>query len=350
VLIATYVFFVACTSGLCLVGALGHVFHYKLFEPLAKRALLLGLITLVVGFAVIGSELERPILLMEMVFVSPNPSSPIWWMGTLYGIYLVIIALELFFLIKEDHRRARIAGIIGLVAAVAAHANLGAVFALNHSRPFWSGPFFPVFFVAWALLCGAALLILMVYATDYLTNEGQIRDESRPLLIALGKLLVLFVSIVALLTVWKFIADMYGGHGGEAAIAWARLTGPLFFSFWFFEIFLGILAPMALLLGPRRENPRTIAMAALLPMLASFVMRYNFVVAGQMLSLKPVAGHLGEIIQYGPPFKGSPAGFLSYTPSIVEVLIVVGALAAAIVFFVAGLRLLEPKRKEVANG
>ena len=283
---------------------------------------------------------------MEMVIVSPNPSSPIWWMGTLYGMYMFIIAFELFFLIKEDQRRARVAGIVGLVAAVAAHTNLGAVFALSHARPFWAGPFFPLFFIAWALLCGAALLILLVWGTDYLTNARQVREESKPVLVALGKLLALFVGVVLVLNVWKFIADLYGGHGGEAVIASARLTGPLFFSFWFFEVFLGIVVPLALLLGPRRERPGTIAVAALLPMIAAFVMRYNFVVAGQMLSLKPVVGHLGEIIRYGPPFKGNPAGFLSYTPSIVEALIVAGALAAAIVIFVATLRLLEPKRKE----
>lgn len=346
VLIATYVFFVAFTTGLCLVASLGHVFHFALFEPLAKRALLLALVTLVVGFAVIGSELEHPVVLMKMVVLSPNPRSPIWWMGTLYGMYAFIIAAELFFLIKEDHGKARIFGIVGLVAAVAAHSNLGAVFALNHARPFWYGPFFPIFFMAWALLCGAAALILMVYATDWVTHDRRVREENEPLLNALGKLLALFVFTILFLNAWKMIADLYGDQASASVIAWARLTGPLFFSFWFFEVFLGIVVPLSLLLGRNRAHPPTIAFAALQTVLAAFVMRYNFVVAGQMHSLKPLVGTLGENIHYSPPFKGSVAGFLSYTPSIVEVLIVVGAMAGAVVLFVAALRLLEPKRKE----
>ncbi len=346
VLIASYTFFVANTSGLCLVGSLGHVFGYKLFEPVAKKALLLALINLLLGFAVIGSELERPLLLLKMVLLSPNPTSPIWWMGTLYGLYLFVILFELYFLLREDHRRAKVAGIVGVIAAVAAHTNLGAVFGLSHARAFWAGPFFPIFFLAWALACGAALLALMVYFQDYFSRaDKQVREEHKPLLAALGQLLALFLSIVAVLAAWKLISDVYADHRGLAVIGWARMTGPLFFSVWIFEIFLGLVIPLALLLGPKRNQPRTIAMAAALPMLGVFVMRYNFVYAGQMLSLKPIVGHLGEVITYGPPFKGNPAGFLSYTPSIVEALIVAGAVAGVILLYVAGTKLLEPAKE-----
>ena len=143
VLIATYVFFVAITSGLCLVSSLGHVFGFKVFEPIAKKALFLAFVTLIVGFSVIATELERPFLLLKLAILSPNPTAPIWWMGALYGTYTVIIAAELFFLMREDHPKARVVGIIGVVAAFAAHSNLGAVFGLSHARPFWFGPLRP---------------------------------------------------------------------------------------------------------------------------------------------------------------------------------------------------------------
>ncbi len=340
-LIATYVFFVVSSTGLCLVSSLGHVFGMKLFEPLAKRAIFLALVTLLVGFAVMSAELEHPVLLLKWVLLSPNPTSPIWWMGTLYGLYMIFIAAELFFLRRDDHRRAKAAGILGIVAAVSAHSNLGAVFGLSHARPYWYGPLLPIYFIASALLCGAALLILVVYLEDWYTNDRKLRPANEPLVAGLGKLLTLFLFIVLFFTAWKLIAGVAGAHHHKYEVTMAMLSGPLFFSFWFFETFLGLAVPLTILLGSKGRRPGWIAFAAALPMLAVFVMRYNFVVAGQMFSLKPVVGPRDELIRYGPPFKGNPAGFLPYTPSLVEIAIVVGALAGAVVLFVIGSRMLK---------
>jgi Ni/Fe-hydrogenase subunit HybB-like protein len=350
VLIATYVFFVVSSTGLCLVSSLGHVFGFKVFEPLAKKAVFLALVTLVVGFSVIASELESPLKLARYAITSPNPLSPIWWMGTLYGVYMVLIAAELFFLFREDHRRARVAGLLSVLAAVAAHSNLGAVFGLAHARPYWYGPLLPVYFIASALMCGAALLILIVYVGDYFTNARSLRPENEELLQALRKLLVLFISIIAFFTIWKLITGVNGQHAHKYEVTMASLTGPLFVSFWFFETFLGIVVPLTILLSARGKSPGWVALAAGLPMLAVFVMRYNFVYSGQMFSLKPVVGHLGEVMHYAPPFKGDPAGFLAYTPSWVEVSIVLGAIAAAILLFVGGWRSLRLSASEVSHG
>ncbi len=134
VLIATYVYFVASASGLCIVSSLGHVWGFERFAPLAKKATFLAVVMLVVGFSVIASELERPFRLLLYAVISPNPRSPIWWMGALYGVYLALLLTELYFLLVDDHRRARIAGTVSFFAAIAAQSNLGAVFGLSHAR------------------------------------------------------------------------------------------------------------------------------------------------------------------------------------------------------------------------
>lgn len=341
VLIATYVYFVVSSTGLCLVSSLGHVFGFKVFEPIAKRAIYLALVTLLVGFSVIATELERPFLLAKLAVLSPNPKAPIWWMGALYGLYMVLIAVELFFLLKGAHRQAKVAGAVSVVAALAAHSNLGAVFGLAHARPVWYGPLLPVYFIASALMCGAALIILFVWLGDYFGNARRVRPENEPLLDALRQLLALFIGVVAFFTIWKLITGINGGHDHKFQVTLASLTGPLFFSFWVFEVFLGVVVPLTLLLGKARQSHRALAMAAALPMLAVFVMRYNFVLGGQMFSLRPLHGHLGGTIAYQPPFKGSVEGFLSYSPSLVEVLIVAGAIAAAVLLYVGGAKVLR---------
>lgn len=348
VLIATYVFFVVSSTGLCLVSSLGHVFGFKVFEPIAKKAIFLAFVTLLVGFAVIATEIEAPFKLMKWVVFSPNPTAPIWWMGTLYGVYMVLIGAELFFLFKEDHQKAKVVGLISVIAAVAAHSNLGAVFGLSHSRPFWYGPLLPIYFIASALVCGSALLILIVTIGDFFGNERKLKPENVALVDALRKLLALFILIIVFFTTWKMITGVQGAHYGKYEVTMASLTGPLFVSFWLFEVLLGMVVPLVLLLGPWRRSWRAVSLAAFLPMLSVFVMRYNFVLQGQMFSLKPVVGHLGERYAYAPPFKGNPEGFLSYTPSVVEALIVMGAIATATLLFVAGLKALRLAQKKEA--
>ena len=349
VLIATYVFFVASASGLCIVSSLGHVWGFKLFEPLAKKATFLAVVMLLVGFSVIGSELERPFRLVLYAVISPNPTSPIWWMGALYGVYLMVLLVELYFLVVEDHRKARIAGTVSFFAAIAAQSNLGAVFGLAHGRPAWFGPFVPLQFIALALVSGAALLVLLVWLEDrFSTTDGELRPENAKMFDALRQLLALFLGLSAFFTGWKIITFVNGNHSHLSEVISASLTGPFFVSFWVFEVFLGVLVPMVILLGSKRTSSRAVAFAAFLPMLGIFVTRFNFVLSGQMLSLRPVIGRAGQTMVYQPPFKGNLAGFLPYTPSIVEVLIVLGALSAAVLVYAGGQRALrlEPQGEQ----
>lgn len=342
VLIATYVYFVASASGLCIVSSLGHVWGFKLFEPLAKKATFLAVVMLLVGFSIIASELESPFKLVVWAVLSPNPRSPIWWMGTLYGVYLALLLAELYFLVVEDHRRARLAGLVSFFAAIAAQSNLGAVFGLAHGRPAWHGAFVPMQFIVLAMVSGAALLVLITWFEDRATTEnGELKPAHAAMYDGLRKLLALFLGVSGFALVWKVITFVNGQHAHLSEVMMASLTGPFFVSFWLFEVFLGLVVPLVLLLGPKRESPRAVAFAAALPMLGLFVMRFNFVMSGQMLSLRPVVGKAGERLVYQPPFKGNVAGFLSYTPSIVELLIVAGAFAAAVLVYTGGQKALR---------
>ncbi len=346
ILISTYVFFAVASTGLCLVSSLGHIFGFRVFDPVAKKGVFLAFIVLLIGFAVIGSELESPMKLVRWVMLSPNPRSPIWWMGTLYGLYFVLMGIELYFLLVDNHVQSRRFGTAKLIAAVAASSNLGWVFGSSHARPYWYGTYLPLYMIVTALVSGAALLALVVWAEDWLGNGKKLRPENEALLQALGKLLAVFLGVMLFFTVWRVVSGLAGDHQHVSDVLWGMLAGPLFVSFWLVEIFAGLVVPLAILLGPRRKEPRFIAMAAVTPLLAMLVVRYNMVYAGQMFSLKPVVGHLGEIVSYGPPFKGGPTGFLPYTPSVVELGIVAGALAAAAVLFVVGRRVLNLAAQE----
>ncbi len=145
ILISTYVFFVVTSTGLCLVSSIGHVFGVKDFMPIAKRAVFLSIMTIMAGFFVIAFEIENPFRMAIYNVISPNLTSNIWWMGTLYGAYMVFMAVEYAFLVMNKPAIATKVGFMGVVAGIAAHSNLGAVFGMLHGREFWYGPYMPAY-------------------------------------------------------------------------------------------------------------------------------------------------------------------------------------------------------------
>ena len=103
-LISMYVFFVVSSTGLCIISSIGHVFGIKEFQQIGKRAIAGAIITISSGFAVIAFEIGHPVTMVIYNVLTPGLTSAIWWMGTLYGLYLTFISWESFFLaMRENH-------------------------------------------------------------------------------------------------------------------------------------------------------------------------------------------------------------------------------------------------------
>lgn len=133
-LIAVYIFFVVSSTGLCIVGSLGDVFGFKDYMEISKRAIFGSIVTIVAGFAVIAFEIGHPVTMLIYNVATPGFTSAIWWMGTLYGLYLTFMVIEFVFLLKHDMKMARIFGLTGLLVGLAAHSNLGGVFGFLNAR------------------------------------------------------------------------------------------------------------------------------------------------------------------------------------------------------------------------
>lgn len=305
ILISTYIFFVVTSTGLCLISSMGHVFNIEPYPLVAKRAVLLAIITLLAGFAVIGLELGNPLHFIWIMF-TPNPASAIYWMGMMYSLYLVLMIAEFYFLIKEDHGLAKKVGFAAFGAAIIAHSILGSVFGFLHSRPFWEGPYLPIYFILSALVSGTAILIVMYFIKE---KEEEIPSDIVP---ALSKLLVLFLGITIFFTIWKVLTGVYGHPHGKYEAFQVLFNGPLSLSYWIFEVGLGMVVPVAVLMFNRSRTAVFWVSATIL--VAIFFMRYNLIVAGQIVPL--------EIIDVAAPLRH----LHTYQPSWVEISIVAGAL------------------------
>lgn len=333
VLIATYVFFVVSSTGLCLISSIGHVFGVQDFMPIAKRSVFLSIATILSGFFVIAFEIKLPWRMAIWNVISPNLTSNIWWMGTLYGIYLAFMFAEYIFLLLNKHRPAVICGFSGSIAGIAAHSNLGAVFGLLMGRPYWQGPYMPIYFIASAMMTGCAV-ILMFHILGYKINKQEMTPDMRRALEVTTKIGILLITVILFFTTWKLIAGATGQPDGAFPVVQSEVVGHHSFVFWFFEILLGMVGPLILFILSKGRDLKLMLIASLSMVVGIFVMRFNLVYLGQAL---PVYYDLGV-----NEFKE----MLHYAPSVYEWIITAGGFGLTALLFLIGEKVFDGHKVE----
>ena len=325
-LIAAYVFFVVTSTGLCLVSSIGHVFGVKAFQPIAKRSVFLAIASIIAGFLVIAFEIENPWRMAIYNVISPNPTSNIWWMGTLYGAYLFFMLIEFALLQLEKHKQAGMFGLMGVVAGVAAHSNLGAVFGLLNGREFWHGPYMPIYFITSAMMSGCAAVIFFHWIA-YKANGWKMSKELEESLQTVAKLGALLYVIIMFFTTWKVLSGITGQPPGKYEAMQALLTGSFAKNFWIGEIAMGLVIPFIIILAVRARNMTALFLASASSVIGIFFMRYDLVVVGMLVP------HF-----HGMNIVGQPHLY-SYAPTLHEWMVTLGGIGLCIMLFLMGERM-----------
>ena len=313
-LISGYVFLVVTTSGLCLVNSLGMVFGIDRFKPLEMRHVVLALLFLIAGFAVIALDLHYPLRLVFGAIFSPAPSSPMWWMGVVYAMYLGVLVFELFANLSPYRRLAHASCVIATGYAVVAPTTLGLVFASLVSRPFWQGSATPIYLLVTAVLSGASVLGIVFVLVNRLRLPGH-GPETTGVIGGVRAVLLLTLLVVAGYTgVRTVLAITIGGVAEREAVA-ALLFGPLGPGSWVVRVGVGLVAPLLILLWPTARRGATVFAASCLVLVGMFFDRFGFVAAGQIAPSTAASGIVA-------------APYATYSPSLIEIGIVVGAVAA----------------------
>lgn len=292
-LIAMYVFFVVSSTGLCIISSIGHVFGIKEFQVIGKRAIAGAIITILSGFAVIALEVGHPVTMLIYNVLTPGLTSAIWWMGTLYGVYLFFIMLEFFFLtVKINHKLSKIFGIGGLLAGLAAHSNLGAVFGFLVSRPSANGVFYPVYFILSAMITGC-YLIYLIYGFKY---RNEYPDTIKPMLLKLNKILGMLLAVLIFFEAWKILTALYGTMPERAETILHVIQSPTFIVG---EVILGMLIPFFIILFSNGQAIKPMVYASLTGMIGIFFMRYDLVhdtLIYPMTTLKEVSINYHQVL------------------------------------------------------
>jgi len=320
-LIAVYIFFVVSSTGFCIVGSLGDVFGFKDYMMISKRAIFGSIVTILAGFAVIAFEIGHPVTMLIYNVLSPGLTSAIWWMGTLYGIYLTFMIIEFYFLLNNDMKKAKIFGLSGLLVGLAAHSNLGSVFGFLNARPISNGVFYPTYFILTAFITGIFLSFLVMgyrYKLDF-------NAQTKKMLEGLAKIQGLLISILIFFVTWKMLTDVYGGMPNRAEV-----SEHIFHSWTFWaEVILAMVIPLVTILTTMGRKPVLMVWVSLSGMVGIFFMRYNLVHDTQ---LKPLQMLKNTEYQLAPTW-------VHYFPSITEIFISLGGVGLCIAMYYVGTKM-----------
>jgi Polysulphide reductase len=332
ILISAYVFFAITTSGLCLGSSLGTVFNIDMFRPLEKRHAILAVLSLTTAFGLIALDLHYPVRMVFGAVFDPSLSSAMWWMGVFYGVYLVFLIVEIWSMFTNRDNIHRYACLASSCTAVLAPSTLGAVFGALFARAYWFGIFTPITMLVSALLAGTALLGIVFYFVVRLELAGF--ERGRRLAIPAIRIILVVALTGSLILLGRgllagLMSDDVGLHGATMALVSGPLAGP----FWI-RLIGGLLIPLVLIALPVTRTVTGTGVAAGLAFVGVLVDRILFVSAGQIIPGTAVGGVVSQ-------------GYVAYTPSLVEISIVVAAFAFVAFVYTLAERYLDLREGDV---
>jgi molybdopterin-containing oxidoreductase family membrane subunit len=200
------------------------------------------------------------------------------WDIIVLSTYLILSIVYLWAYRREDegkmsHTAIRVISIIALVVAVGVHTVTAWIFSLSAAHEFWHTALMGPWFVASALDCGTALVLVVVIA---LQKAGRLSIE-RSSMVNLAKMLAVFTCV----DLYFFACDLLtsGFPGGEGADVVAMLvTGPLAPFFWT-QIACMVLA-CVILFVPRLRTKGGVVVASALVIAGVFCKRCQILMGG----------------------------------------------------------------------
>jgi molybdopterin-containing oxidoreductase family membrane subunit len=312
--IAYYLFFLLASSGLSIIASLDTVFGIRVFYPIAKRCVWLAIITLVIGFSLLALELGHPFRMLWAMPTALQIHSPMWWMGVLYTIDLVLLCIK-FYLLHAGEWNSKLThriSILSFVVCILAPGTLGLVFGMMAMRPAWYSPVMPMYFILTGFATAAAFLLFI----GSVTKRGPQLAESQRYLYDGVMPRLFWVSLLAVVAMrfGQILTGLWSTYEGMEA-HWQAIGHPLFHV----EIWVGFVLPLILMSRVAwRASPFMQFLAAVLFMIGIFSARLELLIVGQEV----------------PLFKGYWAGYTNYWPSFTEWMLV--PLGAGMFLFLYG--------------
>ena len=360
--VAAYIYFIGLSAGSFLISSLVYVFNVKRFERIGRLAVFTAIVTLLMALLAIWADLGH----MERawhVLVFPNFESPMAWMIWLYSTYFLLLVAEMWFLLRRDmvaagaqaggwkskvyrgltfgsknvseasttrdRKIVRVLATIGVPVAIMFHGGVGALFGVVAARPLWNTGLFPILFLLSALASGGALLTMITA----IFQDGL--NRNRDIVITLGKVILGLLLLDVLFQISEYLVAFRSGIPGHIEGLKLIMGGTYWWVFWIWQLGLGTLIPLLLLVLPTRKDARWVSLAGLLIALGFIGVRLNIVIPG--LAEEEINGITQAI--------STPRMTTQYFPSPTEWLLTLGIVGLGLLLFGLG-EMLLPREKD----
>lgn len=298
--LCVYIFLALTSSGLTLLAAIPMVFGVKRYAPFAKRLVFLAIATLCGAFVAIGLELGD-VTHIVYIMLSPNLSSPIWWMGAVYGVEMVILVLKLWRMHTGDwdSSLSKALGTVSFFCALIAPLMIGAVFGITESRATYFGPMMSIYSLSMALFSGVALFILYSMVYYKILGNGTM-DELAELFEDFTVIFQYTTGAVVVLTLLSHAIESTTMIPEFLSIRkYAHPFGTILG--FHLEVVLGLFLPFILLMIPSvRKTVGGKILIGALALIGAAGMHMQILIAGQSHPIGPKAEQFPDVLNYYP--------------------------------------------------
>ncbi len=198
----------------------------------------------------------------------------------------------------------RVMTVVIVPVAVMMHTVTSWIFGMTLREP-WDSPMFGIYFVVGAVYSGIGLIVVFMVLLRNLNGLQEYLTERH--FLNLGKLLAGAGGVMIFFQVSDLVTAGFKLKGDAPFNLYQLADGAMSPIFWSY-IWLGLIAPLALMLNPWTRGIKWVVIAGILANVGMMLERYFIVIGGLRLPLNP----------YEPP---------NYMPTITELLIVMGLCA-----------------------
>jgi Ni/Fe-hydrogenase subunit HybB-like protein len=322
-LITPYVFFACLSTGLCIIASLGQVFGIKTFKPLVTRTVFLSLISMAAGLMCIALEIETPWRVGFYALFSPQPFSNIWWKATIYSLFTVSTICNFLLLMIGRNKSAKAFATIAIVLVTIGNLNMNSDMELLGARGFWSEGYMPLYFLSLSALTGCAAILLFNWISSKFNNQI-LQSQEDMALQATGRLFLVLLLGIFYFTVVKISGGFIPKFTNNPEAMALLVQGGFAKNFWFGEVGLAVLLPLALIAFTKGKKVIVLALAGLSCLTGVFILFYDLVIVGQLIPHYQQY-NIVDLPQY-----------YSYSPSLHEIMISVGVTFFFLAAFIFG--------------
>ncbi|RDB57626.1 polysulfide reductase [Paraeggerthella hongkongensis] len=345
--ITMFMFLVGLSAGGLIISSAPRVLGVEGFGGISKVAVWTSICCTVLAIGFVVVDLGQPMRLWEL-FAYSNLGSPLMWDIVVLGTYLILSVVYLWATLRFEGGKGsatslRAISAVALVCAVLVHSVTAWIFGLQQGREMWNTALLAPWFVSSALVCGVALVLVVVIA---LRRAGYLElDQS--FVVKMAKLLGVFVCVDLYFFGCDLLTEGFpGGHGAEIV---AMLTaGPLAPFFWV-EV-VGCILCAVVCFTPRLRTSPLIVVASLLAIAGIFCKRVQLLVGGFQI---PNLDYAGPVTQYTVTgWESGMAGAyqgMVYWPTPLEFGVALGVLGLGALLLLVGLKYLPLKPTEKSH-